>query len=364
MRILFVSDQIYPCYTGGTEVFNYYLARELAKENDVTLFTYCDRGSEGVDLFKTKHTRPARYITPIKLARYIIKNRKQIDVVFLSYSRSHWFEWSLFPVLEKLFGIKYVITIHGGGLTPWRPYVLYNWSFRNAVGLIGISERICVEYRKRTGKKVRYIPPLFPFRQSELNRGAIKDRYSIPADSKVILYVGSLKELKSPITLIKAFNELEIGFVNGENLHLVLAGDGPLRDELEGETKYKERTLFLGNVPREDIPDLYRIADLYVITSRFEGTPLSMLEAIYNRVPVIGSDAKGINAIIENERNGMLFELENHSELASGMERLLTGGELRDSCVDEAEKTYKEKYSYEKVLSAYREIFSEAAGDE
>lgn len=363
MRILFVSHQIYPCYTGGTEIFNYYLARELAGEDNVTLFTYCDRENEGIDLVRVKHSRPARYITPMRLARYIIRHRRKIDVVFLSYSRSHWFEWSLFPVLKKLFGIRYVITIHGGGLTPWKPFFLYDLSFRNAFRLIGISERICVEYRERTGLEVKYIPPLFPFRRSEKDRRAIKERYGIPAGAKVILYVGSFKELKSPVTLIEAFNRLERGFVTGENLYLVLAGDGPLRDELKTNAKYGDRTLFLGNVPREDMPDLYRIADLYVMTSQFEGTPLSLLEAIYNRVPVIGSDVGGINAIIENGRNGMLFEYKDYSELASGMEKLLSDGEVRASFIDEAEKTYEKNYPYEKVLSAYQEIFSEAADE-
>ncbi len=363
MKILFVSQQIYPCFTGGTEIFNYYLARELARDNDVTLFTYCDSENEGIDLVRVKYTRPTRYMTPIRLARYIIKHRDKIDVVFLSYSRSHWFGWSLFPVLRKLFGIRYVITIHGGGLTPWKPFFLYKWSFTNAFRLIGISERICVEYRKRTGKEVRYLPPLFPFRRSERNGSAIRERFDIPQDARVILYVGSLKGLKSPVTLVDAFNTLDKGFVTDENLYLVLAGDGPLREELERKAEYRDRTLFLGNVPREDMPDLYRIADLYVMTSQFEGTPLSLLEAVYNRVPVIGSDVGGINAIIENGRNGILFEYKDYSELAAGIQRLLADGEMRDSFVGEAEKKYMKNYSFEKVLSSYQEIFSEATDE-
>jgi hypothetical protein len=80
MRILFVSHQIYPCYTGGTEVFNYHLAGALAREHEVTLFTYCDRAHEGVELVKVGRTRPSRYLTPLKLARHIIRNRTRIDV--------------------------------------------------------------------------------------------------------------------------------------------------------------------------------------------------------------------------------------------------------------------------------------------
>jgi glycosyltransferase involved in cell wall biosynthesis len=256
-----------------------------------------------------------------------------------------------------------VITIHGGGLTPWKPYAPYRWCFEKAFELIGISQRICIEYIGRTSREVRYVPPLFPFRRSDKERGEVLEGYGIPRDSRVVLYVGSLKELKSPGTLIEAFDELRDEFIEGENLYLVMAGDGPLRGELEGAATHRDRTVFLGNVPREEIPDLYGIADLYVITSRFEGTPLSVLEAIYNRVPVIGADSQGINAIIENERNGMLFEFGNHRKLAACMRTMLTDTELRARYVDEALVTYKSRYSYEEVLNAYRRVFSEAAAD-
>ena len=154
MKILFVSHQIYPCFVGGTEIFNYYLAGRLAADNDVTLFSYCDSEIEGVSLHAVGRRRPTRYLTPLKLAWYMIRHRREIDVAFLSYSRSHWFEWTMYPVLKRLFGIRYVITIHGGGLSPWKPFFLYDWCFRNAVRLIGISGRICGEYRERTGLEV------------------------------------------------------------------------------------------------------------------------------------------------------------------------------------------------------------------
>lgn len=363
MRILFVSHQIYPCVTGGTEVFNYHLARALCRDNEVALFSYCGSFFEGIDQVRVRKQRPTRYLTSLKLAFHILRKRKEIDVVFLSYSRSHWFEWSLFPLLKKLAGIRYVITIHGGGLTPWKPFFLYKWCFVNASKLIGISERICVEYRKRTGTDVLYIPPLFPFTKSDEDRDSIKGRYNLPSESKVILYVGSLKELKSPGTLLKAFNGLKKDLVKEKDIFLLVAGDGPLREVLEREALNPERTRFLGNVPREKMPDLYRIADLYVITSRFEGTPLSLLEAMYNRVPAIGSDMKGINSVIEDGLNGLLFDFQDHSQLSSKIEMFFRGDAPAAEMVERAEKAYRERFSYQKVLQAYQEIFRDAANE-
>jgi len=361
MRILFVSYLIYPCDTGGTEVFNYHLADRLSQQNDVTLWTYCDTSPDNTELKSVRKHRPERYISALKLFFYILRNRKNLDVIFLSYMRSHWFWWSLLPIIKMLTGIEYVITIHGGGLTPWKPFFLYRWSFVNAFKLIGISKRICAEYEKRTGLEVEYIPPLFPFIRSERNRNEIKNELGLPENSTVILSVGSLKELKSPFTILEAFQALKPEIIENHDLHLVFAGEGPLKTELIDLAEYPERTLFLGNIPREKMPDLFKTADLYVIASEYEGTPLSLLEAVFNRVPVIGSDVGGVNAIIENKKNGLLFEFGNDRELSSYIRRLIENGNLSRHYSEEAQKTYSERYSYDKVLGRYQRIFIEAA---
>lgn len=361
MRILFVSYRIYPCDTGGTEVFNYYLAERLSEDHSVELLTYCNRKVGETELIRVRKHRPTRYITPLKLLFHVIRNRKKIDVIFLSYMKSHWFWWSILPVIRKLTGIQYVITIHGGGLTPWKPRFLYHWSFMNAFKLIGISRRICEEYEKRTGREVIYIPPLFPFRRSEKQEREIKEHFGLPLDSKIILYVGSLKGLKSPGTLLEAFNSLEPGFIERYNLYLVFAGEGALRDELTRNTMYRKRTFFPGNVSREKMPDLFKISDLYVITSQFEGTPLSLLEAVYNMVPVIGSNVEGTNYIIEDGKNGLLYQFGDQAQLAERIRKLISNEETGRRFALEAEKTYRERYSYNLVIEEYQKIFREAA---
>lgn len=363
MRILFVSDYIYPCATGGAEIFNYYLAERLSANNNITLFSYCSYENPDIKFANIRKQRPIRYLTPLKLLSYVFKNRKKIDVIFFSYMRSHWFGWLIYPMLKKFLGIEYIITIHGGSLNPWKPFFPFYFAFSNAFRLIGVSERICEEYDRRAGLDVKYIPPLLPFEKSETERDRIKGKYNLPLNSKVILYVGSLKELKSPQTLLKAFNSLDNDFIVNNNLFLIFAGDGNLRTELIKIAEYSKRTIFLGNVPRENIPDLYEISDLYVITSKFEATPLSLLEAMYNQLPVIGSDVKGINTIIESGQNGILFEQGDYSELSSKIKNIINNKESSSSYGVEAEKSYRKKYSYKKILDDYQTIFNEAANE-
>lgn len=85
-------------------------------------------------------------------------------------------------------------------------------------------------------------------------------------------------------------------------------------EEMVEELELKADVHFLGN--RNDIPELLSKSDLFILPSRFEGMPISLLEAMASGLPVIASNISGSNDLIINEQNGLLFENENHIELA------------------------------------------------
>ena len=97
---------------------------------------------------------------------------------------------------------------------------------------------------------------------------------------------------------------------------LLLAGDGALLEDCKSLVKKlnaEEKIQFLGYV--ENMQELYSICDVCVTTSRIEGLPFNVMEAMACGLPVIASDIKGHRELVENGKTGLLFESENQVAL-------------------------------------------------
>ncbi|MGA1979150.1 MAG: glycosyltransferase [Sedimentisphaerales bacterium] len=118
-----------------------------------------------------------------------------------------------------------------------------------------------------------------------------------------VCYAGSMEQLyKAPDILIKA---IVICLARGMKLELVLLGDGRYRPQLENIARklgISRHVIFLGKVPSgKAVYDQFDMADLYVLPSRQEGLPRSVIEAMARGLPCIGSNVGGFGELLENE---------------------------------------------------------------
>jgi glycosyltransferase involved in cell wall biosynthesis len=368
MKVLFISHNLYPCKTGGAEIFNYYLLKVLSRFHKLFVITLC-KEKTGLDVTIIRETRRmlglARISIPFQDMLTIIKLRKEIDLIHITYMRDHWLKWITYPLLKKIFNIPYIITIHGGGMHPWKPEFPHRLLFSNAADIIGISKSITKEYERRSKRRIKYIPPLIPFTKTAEDQSEIRSRYGFSVSEKILLYLGSIKMIKGCDTLINSFIKLGKEYIKKYRIRLLLAGDGNLRHELEKIVRQQDlasQITFLGNVPREDVPALFKLSDIYILPSHFEGTPLSMLEAMFNGIPIIGSNVGGINNIIENKRNGLLFEVNNADDLKVKIIHLIENKELAGELAIRAIKDYENTYNFEAVVDQYEKIYNTVGG--
>ena len=151
-------------------------------------------------------------------------------------------------------------------------------------------------------------------------RETLRAGMRIPEGCMVLIAVGRLHTQKGYDILLEALARLKPA---PESLQLWIAGEGEERAALEAQThalNLQENLLFLG--AREDIPDLLRAADIFVLPSRFEGMPYILLEAMAAGTAIIASEVGEVGSLIENNRNGMLVPAGNPVLLAERIHTL------------------------------------------
>jgi glycosyltransferase involved in cell wall biosynthesis len=149
----------------------------------------------------------------------------------------------------------------------------------------------------------------------------VRESLGIPANAPVVGTVGRLVEVKRQDVLLHGFARVRARIPNA---HLVLVGDGPLEDslrQLAAGLGLADCVHFVGYQP--DPRRFLRAMDVFALTSRSEGMPLSVLEAWATGLPVVASRVGGLPQLIEEGRTGFLFESGNDDALAQGIEVLL-----------------------------------------
>ena len=119
---------------------------------------------------------------------------------------------------------------------------------------------------------------------------------------------------------------------------------------------------FPGMIPRESIQDYYAIADYYIIGSDYEGTSVSLLEAMYNTIPIIAADSPGINRMLQSGRNALFYPPHDPLALAKCIQLITNDNELANNLAVQAKRDFDEKYSYETMIAGYEDIFKSVSG--
>jgi glycosyltransferase involved in cell wall biosynthesis len=137
----------------------------------------------------------------------------------------------------------------------------------------------------------------------------------------------------------------------------VVVGDGPLSEYMKSyieELNLGANFLLLGS--RKDVAEILPSFDVFLLTSRSEGLPRAMLEALAVKIPVVATDVGGIAELVNGLRNGYLCSHGDLECLSSGVIRLLESPELREdllSTVDQDLKPFSAEIMVEELFQLY-----------
>jgi glycosyltransferase involved in cell wall biosynthesis len=173
----------------------------------------------------------------------------------------------------------------------------------------------------------------------------------------LLLTVGRLTEQKGFDLLIQAFSKLA---QEHSDWDLVILGEGSLRSKLETqvqESGLQNRIFLLGQAG--NVSEWYERADLYVLSSRFEGFPNSLVEAMAHGLPSVGFDCDtGPSDIIRHEQDGLLVESGNVNELTAALDRLMGDALVRKGFAERATEV-RDRFSVESVAGMWEKLFEE-----
>ena len=185
-------------------------------------------------------------------------------------------------------------------------------------------------------------------------RRQARERWGFRADATVIVNVGALSAEKGHALLIEAFVRLRRHLGNSR---LLIAGDGPLRAQLEQQAQRAgigDGIVFAGFV--SDVDSVYRAGDLFVFPSLHEGAGSSLLRAMAFGLPVLALARGGVTEIIEDGRNGILVEKASAEALAWAAKGMLGDKELRERLSPAARETVASQYSADRMIDATARI--------
>lgn len=316
------------------------------------------------------------------------------DVQFISLHKPPGHAVRLYPTLYRLFRSARPAIVHTRNLAALETLL--------PAALAGISNRVHGEHgwdsfdREGTSRKYRLVRKLYsplvsryvalsgqiehyltdrvgiaPERVSRICNGVDTIRFrpaterqrldGAPfddADAVVIGTVGRLQAVKDQITLVRA---LALARPHcGSRLRLIIAGDGPLRVEVESEIA----AAGLGDITwlagtRSDVPDVMRALDVFVLPSKSEGISNTILEAMASGLPVVATKVGGNAELVVDSETGTLVAAQDPQAMAQALLRYTADVALRQSHGAAGRERVERNFSIDNMVERYTSLYEQ-----
>lgn len=224
-------------------------------------------------------------------------------------------------------GTRVIYTAHGFHFYKGAP--LLNWLLfypvekilaRYTDDLITINKEDYHLAKNKFKTNVYYVPGVgidenkFNFKMSNKEKNELRESLGLKADDFVMIYPAELSVRKNQEWLINSIKDL---IINNSNIHLLLPGRDNLNGKIQALVKefgLENNIHFLGF--RNDIPKLLMISDIAISSSKQEGLPVNIMEAMYLGLPIIATDCRGNRDLVEDGKNGFIIDIGDSNMLS------------------------------------------------
>jgi glycosyltransferase involved in cell wall biosynthesis len=361
LRIAFLIPD---CGGGGAQPMIIRLANEFARRGySVDLVVFSESGpnrsavSDKVTVFDLEVSR--ELLAPLALRRYLRRVRPDVAISAL-------FHMNIFVLVAKIslpFSRTRVIVTERNMLSVHakhskrRSRVVFKFLawllYRFASNVVGISEGVAADIKAITRLPDRKVSVIYNPAVTAANAKAAEATERRPenktTEGPMIITVGRLEPQKDHETLLRAFGRL----LKTQPAHLLILGDGSLREHLDDVTRrlgLQDWVRFAGYV--ENPYPLMKAADLFVLSSRYEGFGNVLVEAMLCGLPVVSTDCpSGPREILNGGDYGLLVPPGNPDALADAMEKTLAAPPCAGGQIAQAKK-----FSLKRSADAFEQL--------
>jgi glycosyltransferase involved in cell wall biosynthesis len=386
MRILHITP-FYPPHFGGISTHVRNLTElTLRSGNDFNVICPTDRLRNENEEQESIHRIPSIYLPPwpyptlqsvsipMDFGYSIHKYMKKIKPDIVHVHGHHYpISWAGLIISNRQ-GIPNVLTLHGMyALNPAKVegQTKFEELFNNTVfkmllshtsAVIGLTKRI-TSYAQRFGKNDKrsyYTVPngidTLPYIVNQTKRQIYRKKYGIKEDSVVILFRGRLEEVKGIMEFCKAIIKLLERF--SEKIEIIIVGDGKLKNEVNSILKGKSSIHVLGWQPRSLVHELYILSDIFVIPSKFEALPITVVEAMNAGIHIVYTPVGGMGEILDPYSNKTQIDESSVDHIYNGLNSIITNSIYTASDIES--RKYAEsldwKYIYPRIFNIYQSL--------
>jgi glycosyltransferase involved in cell wall biosynthesis len=234
-------------------------------------------------------------------------------------------------------------------------------AFRYRIGGV-VPVAVADEVRVSIQKVYGYTnPPLIPngvptdeYAPDPDTRVQWRQAHGIEPHATVLVHVGRFAPPKNHALLIEAFAQVR----SDAPLNLLLVGGGELENAVREQVSalgLQERVRFLG--VRADVADILRASDVFVLSSRVEGNPLSVLEAMAAGLPVVSTAVGGVPELVREGETGLLVPSEDAGALARALQALMDNPARRQAMGAAARQHAVAHFDIRHTVRGYEQLY-------
>ncbi len=277
---------------------------------------------------------------------YLLKHARFVDIIHAQTSSAQ-----MYGVISSVIHKTPVVYSRRVDFVPSGFFT--KLKYNHTTKLIAISAAIKTILENFGQTNITVIPDIANPKELNKDRATKLIHFRGWHNKKIIASIAALVPHKDPLTMVQTIYHLSQMRDDFMFLHF---GEGELQHEVEREIADLNVSRWyhlMGHV--DNVEDFFSIFDVFVMSSQEEGLGSSVLDAFQYKVPVVSTNAGGLQEVVEG--NGLLCDIKDAKALALSINEMLNDADLKTAVTENAFDTVHKKYSLETITNQYVEVF-------